>query len=421
MNKSLSLKKNFAWTFVGSISASACQWFMLIVMAKLLEKEQVGFYALALAIAAPVVMFSMLHLRAVQITDVHGQNAFGDYLGVRLFTNTLGGVVILGIAFSLIGRYGVYVFWIITAEGIIKLIEATSDIVYGAMQKHERMDKMAQSLILRNVGGLLFLSIAVFLTKSLLWGIFAIGLWWLLVLIFFDCRNAAKFERIVPRLEIRRALSIMWVALPLGIMMGFMTLNDSIPRFFIEAHLGADNLGIFAAMAYVVVGASRCVISLGQAVAARLAKYYAFDRKSYILLLTKVVLIALAMSVAAILFGVFFGQAFLRIVYNPEYAEQPDVFIWLLILAGTQMVTSMLGVGMTAARRFRSQIWVQAIAVGVCLIACWLLIPRYGLKGAAFSMLAAQISVAIVSLFVINMALKCPITDLPKDLSGDSK
>lgn len=404
----LSLRKNFSWTFLGSIVASICQWVMLIAMAKLLDTEQVGFYALALAVAAPVVMFSMLQLRAVQVSDVHNLHTFGEYFGVRLLTNVFAGFVIGCVAFFLIGRYGIIVFWVIVAEGLIKLIEATSDIAYGLVQKHERMDKMAQSLVIRNIGGLAFMAAALFLTRNLLWGIVAVGVWWLAVLIIFDCRNAAQFASIRPRFDLKRSGAIIWLALPLGVVMGLLTLNSSIPRFFVEYHFGAESLGVFAAMAYVVVGASRFIIALGQAVAPRLAKYFAFNRTAYVNLLIKVILIALAMSVAAVLFGVFFGQPFLRIVYNPEYAQQPDVFVWLLVVAGAQMINSMLGVGMTAARKFRSQMGVQAAAVLVCLAACWLFLPRYGLKGAAFAMLAVQFVLAAVSLFVIVAALRTP-------------
>ncbi len=409
MHRQLSLKKNFVWTFLGSIAASACQWLMLIAMAKMLSQEEVGYYALAMAIVAPIVMFSMLQLRAVQVTDVHGQYTFGDYFGVRLLTNGLAFLVIICISFFLLGRYGPYVFWVILAEGVTKLIEATSDIAYGLIQKHERMDKMAQSLIVRNVGGLIFLSLVIFVTRNLLWGIVALGIWWLAVFLFFDCRNAAVFEKIFPCFDLKRAAAIIWLSLPLGVVMGLLSLNQSIPRFFVEFHLGAGNLGVFSAMAYVVVGASRFVIALGQTVSPRLAKYFAFNRTAYVYLLTRVVLIALLMAVAAVLFGIFWGQDFLRIVYTPDYAQQPDVFVWLLVVGGAQMVVSMLGVGMTAARKFRSQVGIQTAAVLVCLLACWILVPLFGLKGAAFAMLATQIVVAVIGLFVIVSALHSPV------------
>ena len=88
MHKPLSLRKNFSWIFVGNIVSTGCQWVILMVMTKLLPEVQVGHYVLALAIATPIVLFSMLQLRLVQATDVQNKYKFSDYFGVRLLTTS---------------------------------------------------------------------------------------------------------------------------------------------------------------------------------------------------------------------------------------------------------------------------------------------------------------------------------------------
>ena len=49
-----------------------------------------GEYALAMAIATPVGLFSHLNLRAVLATDMERRHPFGDYLAVRMGTAGLG-------------------------------------------------------------------------------------------------------------------------------------------------------------------------------------------------------------------------------------------------------------------------------------------------------------------------------------------
>jgi O-antigen/teichoic acid export membrane protein len=66
--------------------------------------------------------------------------------------------------------------------------------------------------------------------------------------------------------------------------------------------------------------------------------------------------ILIAGDAGLVLFGTYLGKPFLSIVYTPKYAERQDVFIWLLIAAGCTMLASMLGFGMIAARRFKSQV-----------------------------------------------------------------
>ena len=94
----LSLKQNFSWTFVGNGVYQACQWGMLVVLAKLTSPEDVGQFALGLAVCAPVVMLTNLQLRAVQATDARGEYEFADYLGLRLLMTGLALAIITGIA-----------------------------------------------------------------------------------------------------------------------------------------------------------------------------------------------------------------------------------------------------------------------------------------------------------------------------------
>ncbi len=67
---------------------------MLSVLAKAGNASIVGQFALALAIAAPVFMFTNLALRGVQVSDSRKEYEFGDYFTVR-FVTTLGGLLVI--------------------------------------------------------------------------------------------------------------------------------------------------------------------------------------------------------------------------------------------------------------------------------------------------------------------------------------
>ena len=59
----LSLRSNFAWVLAGNLVYAACQWGMIVALAKLGSSYMVGQFSLGLAIATPVLMFTNLHLR----------------------------------------------------------------------------------------------------------------------------------------------------------------------------------------------------------------------------------------------------------------------------------------------------------------------------------------------------------------------
>jgi len=410
--KKLGLRKNFSWALIGTLISTACQWMILMVMAKLLPIEEVGYYALALAIATPVIMFSMLQLRAVLFTDVQSRYRFGDYLGVRLVTNSIAAVTVLFILIYLGGRYDITVHYVIFFVLINKAIESTSDMSYGLMQKHERLDKAAQSRIYRNVVAVILVFLALYFTHNLLLGVLAIGLWWLLILLLFDRRNVKRFEPWIPRFNLKNLLHIMWLGLPMGIARGIISLNTSTPRYFIETHMGVDSLGVFAAMAYTVIGSGRIIEALGYSAGARLAKYFRHNRRAYLRLLVKMIAMAILMASVSVLVGTLFGEEILTVLYNKDYAKHPDVFFWLLIVAGGNMISSMLNYGMISARRFKSLVPLSILFFSVCFVGCWFLIPTYGMKGAAWAMLLSIISRIMCSLVILAWAIKSPLNSV---------
>ena len=123
---------------------------------------------------------------------------------------------------------------------------------------------------------------------------------------------------------------------------------------------------------------------------------------------SKMVLVAIGMASATVLFGFLFGKQFLTIAYKQNYAQQPVVFIWLMIVAGSDMISSMLQHGVIAVRRFKSQVPLYACSLSACFVACWFLVPKYGMKGAAWAMLLSVIAKIIGSLIIIRIALKVP-------------
>src|SRR5258706_6402089 len=78
------LRTDFTWVVSGNVLYSACQWGVVVALAKLGNPEQVGEYALGLAVSAPVILFANLQLRMLVASDVADRFGFGQYLTFRL-------------------------------------------------------------------------------------------------------------------------------------------------------------------------------------------------------------------------------------------------------------------------------------------------------------------------------------------------
>lgn len=191
-----SLRANFAWTLAGNVIYAACQWGVLVALARLGDAAMVGEFALALALTAPVFMFANLNIRGVQATDARGEYRFGDYLGLRLVTTVLALAVVAGVVLAT--GYGGRVAAVILLVGLAKAFEAMSDVFHGLLQRHERMDAIAWSMIARGLLSVAALALAVWLTGELLWGAAALAGTWALVLVGYDLRWAALARFLLP-------------------------------------------------------------------------------------------------------------------------------------------------------------------------------------------------------------------------------
>jgi O-antigen/teichoic acid export membrane protein len=394
----ISVRSNFLWTLIGNVAYAGAQWAIVIVLAKWATPEIVGEYALGLAIAAPVLMLVNLQLRTVLATDVHQEYGFAHYLGFRLATTVGAIAIIAGIAACM--HYPWRSALSIVIIGVSQAIEAVSDIYYGLLQLRDHMDRIAKSMMARAALSLPVVTLTLWATHSLLWTVIALAGTRLLVLWAYDTRRGthgltADGETGVtfwpPRWSLQFQRNLCALSLPLGIVALLLSLNTTMPRYFIGAYLGARSVGIFAALAFLPNSGSLLVVALGQAAFVPLARYHADNNLSgFIVLLLKLLGVGLVLGVGGILFTAVAGRRLLALLYRPEYAEHAGLLLWFMVSALLSYLGQLLGAAITAARYFRSQIPLFTVVNGAMILFCYLMIPRTGLEGAVTATVATM-------------------------------
>jgi O-antigen/teichoic acid export membrane protein len=401
----LSLRSNFTWTLFGTVSYAASQWAILMILAKVGSPALVGRFSLALAIIAPILMLANLQLRAVQATDAKGEYRFGEYLGLRLLTTGLAYGVLL--VLSALGGYGTEAAMLILALGLAKSFESVSDITYGLMQKHERMDWIAISMMIKGPLSLAALIGVYMTTHNLVFGVLGMALVWLGLLVFYDLGKARRLAALRPSFRPSVLSRLTVLALPLGLVMMLLSLNSTVPRYFLEHNWGEAELGYFSALAYLMLVGSTIVSALGQSAMPRLAKNYAeLDYRSFRRLLVRLGGIAVVLGGLGVMLALLFGHQVLKLLYRPDYAEQTALLVWLMLVAAVNYVSSFMGYGMTAARYFRVQLPLFAIVTGVMIVSSAILIPANGSIGAAQAMGIAAVTQLIASLAINSHAVR---------------
>lgn len=405
----LSLRKNFSWTFVGNVVYAACQWGILVVLAKLGTPEMVGQFALGLAVTAPVMMFSMLQLRGVQATDAKREYQFGDYLALRLITTALALAVIVGIV--AVSGYKRETALVILIVGAMKGVDALSDVYYGLWQQHERMDGIAQALMLNGVLSTATLTAIMAATHNIVLATLGTATGSVGALAFTLAKN--RRLALATGLAARPTWNthLLWrlsrLALPLGVVMLLISLNTNIPRYVIQHYLGEAQLGIFAAIGYLMVAGSTIVAALGQSASPRLARYFAEGTSDLFLrLLARLICVAVALGLAGILIALGGGRQLLMTLYRADYAAFTHVFTWLMIAAGIGYVASFLGYALTAARHFAIQAPLFVVVTTVTLAAAWFGTSRFGLVGAAWAVILGSVVQFAGMAIVVTLAVR---------------
>lgn len=345
---------------------------MLAVIAKLASPETLGEYALALAIATPVALFSHLNLRAILATDISQSHPFGDYARVRLIANAVA-LMVLGL---LALRSGATVL----IAGASILVDNTSDLLFGYQQRRNRLDMVAQSMTIRSLVSVILVLLFVFAWRSaaaaaggLLAGrVFTFLLW--------DLRRTS-----LPPNAYSDPWAILRAALPLGFTQMLISLSTSLPRYAIERFAGPRDLGVFAAVASFVTIGSVMVNSLGQSALTRLAEHRLNNRVAFDTLTWRMTALVAGLGILAIACAWLLGPWVLALLYTPEYAQYHQLLIATLAAGAATWVGQILGFATTGARAFRAQL---PLLIAVCLttgVVSFAAVPAMGLYGAALA------------------------------------
>lgn len=411
------LRRNFVWTLAGNIVYAAAQWGALVVLVKLGSPALVGRYSLALAITAPIALFFNLQLRAAQATDTRGDYLLGDYVGLRLVTVATAFAVSVAVG-AAAGPSAVAL--VVAAVALAKGFENVSDVLYGMLQKNERMDLIAKSQMLR--GGLLVAAMATVmaLTHSLPLAAVTVAAGWLMLTLRYDGPNAALLAMaskparhpLAPRWDRERMLHLARLTFPLGIGSILASLYATVPRYFVRGFGGEAALGYFSALVYFPMAGRTIVEALGQSALPRLARERVVRPDAYRRLLVTLALLVVGVGAVGAIVAALAGRQILSVVYRPDYARRLDVFVLLMIGGGVEYVASIMGIGLIAARRFRALLVALGAGVVAEVVAAAALTPRYVDRGAAWALIIGSTVWAGTASVLVSRGLPPRATEL---------
>jgi len=411
ISQPLSLKRNVSWGLVGNLVYAACQWGMLMVLAKLGTPEIVGLFVLGISVTAPIFTAASLRLRTMLATDSENDFHFADYLALRI-TACLLSLIITFFVCICVGLDS-NTFLAVMGIAIAKSVEWVTDLFLGLQEKQKRMDRVATTLLLQGLLTLIGIGMGLLMSGHILGGIAGFALARVFVLVLKVVPEAILHNssekhapHLLPTWQLSRLASLCWLGFPLaGAALIFM-LNANMPRYFLAHYIGLKELGIFGAIATLLTAGETAVRALSQAACPMLAQHYrngnvtAFRR-----LFLQMIGITCLIGFAGVVTTYLLGAWLLAVLFQPQYAEQARALLLVMCGAAVFYAGGVVDSTLIAVRQMRAFLPMRLLTTITTVTSCGLLIPEYGLNGAAFSLAITNIPSVLVGLYYIWQAI----------------
>lgn len=406
--KGLSLRENFSWTLLANIVHAASHWGILVTIARYGGPVEVGQFALALALSAPVILLLNLQLRSYQVTDSIGEYSDRQYIVLRIITSAFALIVLSTTA--IIVYTGTMKLIIIGVSGI-KVVESISDIFHGVLHRRERLDRVSQSKIIRCIGLFCIAFIFFVIGESLVQVTFVMAIW-SMVMMVYDYTIIFQIVKTETRVNIevewlKMLASLAWKSAPLGLAMFFISINTNIPQYVLEAMKGEYELGVYSVMASFIVVGSTVIQSIGQSASPRLSRHVSKgELNKFNVLMLKMITGAAGVGLAGIALSYFIGDSVLEIIYGNEYSGYSNLLVYVMIAGLTAYVAATLRQAYIVLRLFYSQIVILLLSNILLLPLAYVLIEHHGATGAALALggsLVFQI-VLFVAVYVFRVS-----------------
>ena len=399
MKDILLLLKKAKWLVGGNFVFAFSQWVILIFFARMTNQENLGQYALALAIVTPIFAVGNLQLRPLYILDVNSEQkyTYTHFYYLRLICSfiALACCLVLGLFFNVS-------ILVLLLVGLLKFFESYSDIIYAYYNAHDQTQLISKSLFLKGTLSVLAVAVGLYLFDFYT----ALILFLFVYLVVWLCIDNLYIQKTQEIKKISLDLGMMKSAIPMGISLGIVTLQSNIPRLFLDQYASIEAVGIFTVLSYFIIVGSIFINSICQYLSPRLTHAWNHNRAYFKKLLSMALLIAGGLGLIAIFLSYFMGEFVLNLVYGAEYVAYTDAFVLTMVAGFILYLATVLGYTLTAIGFIKQQVYLFSIVLIFSVLVSYLCIPEYGIIGGIYTLMVSYLVQCVLSLLVVLFRLK---------------
>lgn len=368
---------------LGSIAFAAMQWAVLVFISKYMGVDSAGAFSYYLAIFSPLAIFCALNLKSIYSADVSKKFSLEQYEGVR--TYFIACYLFLGIFFLSINEdyllIGIVIF-------LVKLIEIFAELIYGKWVSEGNPQYFGYSKIIKLSLFLAFSAIILSIGNPEFIYLFYPIAFFLGYIIYDKRKSKVKLDFI----KFNKLKEVFFYILPFVATSFLISLNTSIPRFYIDFYYDKK---IVAEFMYLIYFLTIMLLPLNSAFQALLPKIKTRKKAGFIF--------TLIYSLCFSLFFFIFCEKLLSYFYNYEEYIPAKVKFALVLMMLLQSLVVYINMLYVSSMKFKKIFQMTLINTVIIVVLNYFFINHYGYYGVYY---ASCLSSLMLFLNLCNSYLK---------------
>lgn len=397
------VRKNFLCNAIGSTVNASISLLFMIIVTRINGTDKAGIFTFAFSTSCLLQVIGLFAGRAYQVTEANENYKNKVFIYNRIISCLI--MLIISIFFIIIKGYNSYKCSIIFLLVIYKMIEAFSEVLYGIIQKKDELYKVGISLFLKGVLSIISFFLFDIFTKNIELSILSIIIVNILIMIFYDIRNANVIYVLKEKINNKYVFLIFkygFFTFLLTILTQYL-INAS--KYAIDSNMTNSSQTIFG----IIVMPATLVILCGQFLIhpflnklTQLLKEKKY--KEFKSIIYKLVLLIFIFGMITDIIAYLIGIPFLELVYGISLKKYKIDLIIIITGAVFFGMSYIFSNALIATRNTFIQVLLFIITSLFALIISNLLVKKYGIYGASISYMVSMLLLLI--LFIIAFLFK---------------
>lgn len=407
---STSLRRETLWSLCGSIAQSSQSFLLIYLLSRFTTTQEVGHFALAMAIVVPFHLFADRTIRTLQATNDRLAASIGDLLSFRwLLACTATAILMVGTACWQLDLHLLITLALVSGH---RTVEGFAQVLYGPLHRASQLRSIGVSLVLRATVTIFAAIIALATGGHLHEALAAALVGQAAVISLFDIRVSRQIHFVDGRspelgssharpltIHVRRIpwRPLLASSLPLAMTTFLVAASAGIPRLVLCEFAGEDRVAALTMAGFLSFPASVAAASVMQAALPRMSRWRrdAADRSHRLLL--HLLVTCGVLGILNFLTVCIAGSWLNTRLFGPQYEVEWITIAWLTAATSVGFLSAVPATFLTAQKHYRIAAASCLLTFGVCLVASLLLIPKMTLLGAAVATWITNLTHGIVA------------------------